>query len=150
MPESSTKQFVLGMNSGAYYGIAGAEMSAMTELTNIKDCTVSMETDEADITTRANSGWKGTAATLKSCTAEFEMLWKPGDAGFAALKAAWLAGNTLEMAFLSEKVTEETAEGPRGQFSVTNFSRKEPLGEAVTVNVTVKLSVYDEWIGEAA
>jgi hypothetical protein len=143
-------QYVLGMNAGAYYGIAGAEMTAMTELTNIKDCTITFETDEADVTTRANSGWKGTAATLKSCTAEFECLWKPSDPGFVALKTAWLTSAPLEMAFLSEKVSIDTAEGPRGQFSVTNFSRKEPLGEAITVSVTVKLSVYDEWVGEAA
>ena len=29
--------------------------------------------------TRANSGWRATAPTLKECTIEFELVWKPGD-----------------------------------------------------------------------
>jgi len=35
---------------------------------------------EADITTRGNSGWRATAPTLRECTVEFQMVWRPGDA----------------------------------------------------------------------
>jgi hypothetical protein len=56
---------VLGMNCKAYYGTAEAELSSMTELTNVKDVTLNFQTGEADITTRANDGWKATAATLR-------------------------------------------------------------------------------------
>lgn len=36
-------------------------------------------------------------------------------------------------------------EGLAGNFSVTNFSRNEPLEEGVTVSVTVKPSSQTEW-----
>jgi hypothetical protein len=59
----------------------------MTEADNIKDVTVTMEAGEADIATRGNSGWRATAPTLRECTCEFEMVWRPGDAGFTRQKA---------------------------------------------------------------
>ena len=58
-----------------------------TELGNALDVNLNLSTGEADITTRANNGWKATAATLKEGSIEFEMLWKPTDAGFTRQKA---------------------------------------------------------------
>jgi len=54
---------VLGMNAKAYYGTAGS--TASNEITNIMDVTVNLETGEADVTTRAASGWRNTVGTLK-------------------------------------------------------------------------------------
>jgi len=75
-------EFVLGMNAKLYYGAAGS--SASTEMGNVKDVTLTLEAGEADVTTRANLGWRATAPTLRECTAEFEMVWDPTDAGFTA------------------------------------------------------------------
>jgi hypothetical protein len=63
----------LGMDAKAYYGEAGA--TATTELTNIKDLTLNLETGQADVTTRGNQGWRATIATLKDGSVEFEMIW---------------------------------------------------------------------------
>ena len=147
----ATKSFLLGMEAKAYFGESPvADPStltpvAMTELDNVTDVTLSTETGQADITTRANQGWRGTAATLKECSVDFEMIWKPGDAGFEALKAAWLNSNDIALCFLSEAHSESTAEGPLGSWTVTNFSRSEPLEEAIKVSVTVKLAVFTNW-----
>ena len=65
-------EFALGMNAKLYYGAAGA--SAATEMGNVKDVTLTLEAGEADVTTRANAGWRATAPTLRECTAEFEMV----------------------------------------------------------------------------
>ena len=54
----------------------------------MRDLTLNLETGEADITTRANNGWRATLATLKDGSIEFEMLWETRDAGFNALKTA--------------------------------------------------------------
>jgi hypothetical protein len=113
---------------------------------NVKDVTLNLEAGEADVTTRANQGWRATAPTLRECTAEFEMLWKPGDTGFDAIKTAFLTSATIALAVLTgEKATSGT-EGPRGDFSITNFSRNEPLEEGVTVSVTAKLAKFEEWV----
>ena len=85
--------FVLGMNAKIYQGAAGAPIGSLTEMSNVKDVTLTLEAGEADITTRANSGWRATAATLRECNLEFEMLWKTGDAGFEAIKTAFFGCN---------------------------------------------------------
>ncbi|OQB78870.1 MAG: hypothetical protein BWX88_05031 [Planctomycetes bacterium ADurb.Bin126] len=93
-----TQTFLLGMNAKIYRGAEGAILADLTEMGNVKDVTVTMEAGEADVTTRANSGWRATAPTLRECTVEFEMLWKPSDAGFTREKAVaftWRRGGVV-------------------------------------------------------
>jgi DNA invertase Pin-like site-specific DNA recombinase len=59
---------------------------------------------------------------------------KPVDTGFTALKNAYFNNTAIALAILDG----ENGEGLDADFSVTNFSRSEPLEEAVTVSVTVK------------
>lgn len=132
--------FILGMNAKIYYGPAGA--TANSELANVRDVTLSLEAGEADITTRANSGWRATAPTLREATVEFEMVWKTTDPGFEAVKSAFLANDTLALLVLSEAA----GEGIDADFSITNFSRSEALEEAITVSVTAKLSTFRAWV----
>jgi predicted secreted protein len=122
----------LGMECKLYHGAAGA--TATTLLANVKDLTLNLEKGEADVTTRANQGWRAVVATLKSGSVEFEMVWDTEDAGFAALKNAYFNNTPIALAILDG----ENGEGLDADFSVTNFTRNEPLEEAVTVNVTVK------------
>ena len=138
--------FSMGKDAKIYQGVAGGELAALAEMSNVRDVTVTLETGEADVTTRANSGWRATAATLKECTCEFEMLWKPGDSGFEAIKDAFLGGTTLELAPLDQARDVVGAQGPKGAFSITSFSRAEPLEEALTVSVTAKLAEFHEWV----
>jgi hypothetical protein len=149
-----SQEFLLGMNAKIYQGPTGTALASLDEMGNVKDVSLSLEAGEADVTTRANQGWRATAPTLRECTAEFEMLWKPGDAGFDAVKTAFLTAGTIRLAVLTgprsaDGTTPETGtEGPLGDFSITNFSRNEPLEEGVTVSVTAKLAVFDEWIDD--
>ncbi|MBK9126275.1 MAG: hypothetical protein IPM13_00525 [Phycisphaerales bacterium] len=77
--------FILGMDAKLYYGTAGA--AATTLMGNVRNVTLNLEAGEADVTTRANSGWRATAPTLRECSVEFEMVWDPDDAGFTRQKA---------------------------------------------------------------
>ena len=122
----------LGMEARLYYGTAGA--TATTELINVKDVTLNLETGEADVTTRGNQGWRATVATLKSGTVEFEMIWDTGNAGFTAIKNAYFNNTSIALAILDGP----NGEGLDADFSITNFSRNEPLEEAITVSVTAK------------
>ncbi|MCC7409957.1 MAG: hypothetical protein IT442_17960 [Phycisphaeraceae bacterium] len=135
--------FILGMNAKLYHGTAGA--TAATELTNVRNVTLNLEAGEADVTTRANSGWRATAPTLRECTCEFEMVWDPADAGFTAIKNAFLTAGLVALKILDQA----GGQGPDGDFSITSFSRNEQLEEAITVSVTAKLAVFREW-AEAA
>lgn len=138
--------WVLGKNGKLYLAAEGAaDLSAATELSNVKDVTVSMEKNDADVTTRANAGWRATAPGLKECTIEFEMVWKPSDANFEAIRDAFLNDTLVHLAALTGDKATAGSEGPRGDFSITNFSRGEPLEEAMTASVTAKLSKWTEW-----
>jgi hypothetical protein len=146
------ENFVLGKDCKLYFGdvpLDGVTETAATmdwtELDNALDVNLNLSTGEADITTRANNGWKATAATLKEGSIEFEMLWKPTDAGFAAIIAAWLAGSEIPIAALDGAITVEGKKGLVSNCSVTNFSRSEPLEEAVKASVTLKPSSFTEW-----
>ena len=122
----------LGMEAKLYYGPAGS--TATTELTNVKDVTLNLETGEADVTTRGNQGWRATVATLKNGSVEFEMIWETGDAGFTAIRQAYFNNTAIALAILDG----ESGEGLDADFSITNFTRNEPLEEAITVSVTAK------------
>jgi len=138
--------YVLGMNAGLYQGAAGSTTpGSMSEVDNVRDVTLSMEAGEADITTRGNNGWRATAPTLRECTVEFQMVWKPGDTVFEAIKTAFLSAGTVALAVLDQKVGISGAQGPLGDFSITNFSRNEALEEAIVADVTAKLAVFVEW-----
>src|SRR5437764_754148 len=91
--------FVLGMNGVAYISATPATasdhttvstaVSAATAITNVKDLKCNLQVEKADITTRANTGWKATAPTLKDGTITFQMVWKPGDTNFGIMLTAW-------------------------------------------------------------
>jgi hypothetical protein len=73
------------------------------------------------------------------------MLWETGDAGFTALKDAWISGTEIALAAMDGDVDAAGAEGLVGNFTVTNFSRSEPLEEGVSVSVTVKPASNTDW-----
>jgi hypothetical protein len=93
-----------------------------------------LETGEADVTTRAAQGWRATIATLKEGSVEFEMIWDTEDAGFLALKNSYFNNQPIALAILDG----ENGSGLDADFSITNFTRNEPLEEALTVSVTAK------------
>lgn len=121
----------LGLDAKLFYGEAGK--TATTLLGNVKDVTLSLETGEADITTRAAEGWRTYAATLKEGSVEFEMVWDTEDAGFVAIKDAYFSNDPLALF-----VSDGAGSGLDADFVVTTFSRSEPLEEALTVSVTCK------------
>jgi hypothetical protein len=56
------------------------------------------------------------------------------------MKAAFLTAATVALAVLDQKATIVGAQGPLGDFCITNFSRNESLEEAIVADVTAKLA----------
>jgi hypothetical protein len=149
---------VLGMNAKLYRGddllesASSSEISGINwdEITNVRDVTLNLETGEADVTTRANSGWKQTLATLKDGSVEFELVWDTTDADFAAVRDAWLNSTEIALAVMDGDIDTE-AQGLVSNFTITNFSRTEPLEDAIKVSVTAKPSSFTQWyiVGES-
>jgi len=122
----------LGLDAKLYYGVAGS--TATNVIDNIKDVTLSLTTDEADVTTRGADGWKLSVATLKSGEVSFSMLWDTDDAAFNAMKDAFMDVTAIALLVLDGS----SGSGLDADFSVTSFTRNENLAEALTVDVTVK------------
>jgi predicted secreted protein len=137
----------LGMEAQLLYKVGGqGGAGSWTVLGNTRDVTLSLEAGEADVTTRANSGWRATVATLKEGSVEFEMVWDTDDAGFTAIKNAFFNNAPIGLQILDET----SGQGLQADFSITNFSRNEALEEAITVSVTAKVTysaTAPSWIG---
>jgi len=132
----------LGMEAKLYYKTGGQDaVGDWTELTNVKDVTLSLEAGEADVTTRANNGWRATVATLKEATVEWEMVWDTVDAGFTAIKDAFINNAVIGLQVLDDATG--SGEGLQADFMITNFSRSEALEEALMVSVSAKVT-YSE------
>lgn len=131
-----------------------ASGASWTEIDNVRDLTQNVETGEADVTTRSvarNGGWRQTLSTLKEGSIEFEMVWDPDDADYLAFKDAWINGEEIACAAMSGDIEDDGEDGLVSNFSVTNFSRGEPLEDAIKVNVTLKPSSQTQWyvVGES-
>ena len=128
----------LGMEARLYRNTGDYATPVWTLLPNVKDLTLGLETAEADVTTRANAGWRATIATLKDGSIEFQMVFDDADASFTALRDAFLNSTPVEMAVMDGDIAVSGSEGLRASFSVTNFNRTEALEEAITFAVTMK------------
>lgn len=123
--------YQLGLDAKLFYGEAGTQ--GKTELTNVKDVTLNLTTGEADTTTRAATGWRTYAATLKEGSLEFEMNWDTEDAGFKAVQEAFFSNGAI--AFF---VSDGAGNGLDADFVITAFTRNEPLEDAMTVSITAR------------
>lgn len=122
---------ILGLDAKLLRGPAGSTGS--TEVKNVKDLTLSLESGEADVTTRATKGWRAIVATLKDGSLEFGILYDPEDADFQAFSEAYF--NNTPIALF---VTDGVGNGLDADFSITGFSVEQPLEEALSVSVTAK------------
>jgi len=129
-----------GMDGKLYRNTGTYALPSWEEIGNVKDLTLNLEQGEADVTVRANAGWRATIGTLKDGSIEFSMIWDTGDPGFAAIKDAWFNNTPIEMAVLDGPVDVPGSEGLRATFSVIKFGREENLEDAMMVPVSLKPS----------
>ena len=128
----------LGLDAKLFRGTAGTQGNI--EVTNVKDVSLSLESGEADVTTRKAKGWKLSVATLKEASLEITILYDTEDEDFIAFKEAYVSNTPISL-FVTDGDT--TAHGLDADFSVTGFTVDQPLEEAVTVKVTAKPTASD-------
>ena len=128
----------LGLDAKLFRGTAGTQ--GTIEVTNVKDVSLSLESGEADVTTRKAKGWKLSVATLKEASLEIPILYDTEDEDILAFKEAYFSNTPISL-FVTDGDT--TAHGLDADFSVTGFTVEQPLEEAVTVKVTAKPTASD-------
>jgi len=143
----------LGLDAKLYRNTGNYASPVWVEITNVKNVTLNLETGEADVTTRANNGWRATEPTLKDASCDFEMNWDTTDAGFSAIQNAFFNKTAIELEIMDSDRTVALAEGLRATFKVSKFTKTEDLEQAQAVSVTVKPAAATnapEWVVIAA
>jgi hypothetical protein len=126
-----------------------AAPSNLDEIVNVKDLSLSLSTDKADVTTRGNNGWKATEPTLKDGTINFQMVFDSSDADFTALQRAFLNNTVIALAALSGDKATVGSQGLWADFKVSNFTKSENLTEAQMYDVELTpaySSVAPQWV----
>ena len=139
----------LGMEARLYRNTGTYAAPTWVEVANVKDLTLSLEKGEADVTTRANQGWRATVGTLKEASIEFQMVWDTEDAAFTAIQQGFFTNTPIEFAVMDGDITDPDSEGLRATHDVFNFTRNENLEEAIMVDVSIKPTYAanaPEWI----
>lgn len=140
---------VLGLDCKLYRNTADYASPTWVEVSNARDVTLTLEAGEADVTTRANGGWEAIVAALRKGAVEFEMIWNKSDAGFAAIRTAFLNRTSIDFAVMDGAIATVGSEGLRATMAVIKFTRMEELAEAVKASVTLKPTYADhapEWL----
>jgi len=140
------KSYVSGtaLTAGANSDYATALTSA-TEVTNIQDVTINLSKDTVEISSRANGTFKQKITTLADGSVSMKMLWKPGDANFEIVRDAFFGNDEIFFAALDQAKVTVGTQGIAGNFVVSNFSRGEPLGDAMTADVELQPSSFTGW-----
>lgn len=128
----------LGLDAVLYRNTATYATPTWSEITNARDVTLNLEAGEADASRRGGGGWEEVLKALKSGSIEFELLYDNADAEFIAIRDAFFNDTSLDMLALDGDVATSGSQGLRVVCQVMNFSRNEPLTDALTVNVSVK------------
>ena len=128
--------YTLGLDCKLYRNTATYSTPTWSEITNVRDLTLSVEKNSADVSIRGST-WRLKATTLKEASIEFEMIWDHASEDFTALQTAFLNNTTVDVAAMDGAITTAGTQGLRAIMNVEKFSREEPLEEAVKVKVTL-------------
>lgn len=144
---------LLGLNAKLYtattratWGTLGADgytheaaaPGGLTEVTNVKDLSATIEVDSADVTTRGNNGWKASLSTLKDAEISFDMVYDPTDAQMLLIQKAFFTNGNLAVAVLDGPKATSGTRGLWMDTNVSKFDKSENLTDAQMVSVSLK------------
>jgi hypothetical protein len=131
-----------GVQCDAYLNAGTFAGPAWVLIASARDVTLLNEYTEADASIRGDSGLASTLTGLQKIGADFEILWKPSSPEFALMLACYLGRTPLEFLFLDGPVSGGSgAQGLRMTCLITKFSRKEPLDNSVTADISVRRTI---------
>jgi predicted secreted protein len=128
----------LGLNAKFYRNTGTYATPVWTEVTAIRDLTLSDSMSEADVTRRSSGGWRETVATLREASVDFDMVNVQGDTQVSDMRAAYAARSTVEFAILDGGVAVSGTRGLRASCQVTKFELSQELENAQMYSVTIK------------
>jgi hypothetical protein len=133
----------LGLDAKLYINTGESYVSpTWAEIKNVVDLSLPLEKDSANVSTRGTGSWKAEIGTMKSGGFDFNIVWDTEDPHFADLFDSFLNGTPLELAVMDGPITTHGSQGLRGEFEVMKFNRNEKLAEAITADISIKLTYF--------
>ena len=129
---------VLGLQARSYLNTGTLAAPVRDEIGPVKNETVNLDTDLADVTTRNSNGWRLQLPTLKNGTVDLQLQYEPDDPDFQAFKSAFENNTDLLIDFLDGDVAVSgTYRGVSAAWRVSNFTENRDLEDALTIDVTL-------------
>jgi len=120
-------------------GVEGTEV----EVENVKDLTLNLSTNEADVSTRESDAFVESAAVSLTGEVTFQMQLPAegtADVNIDAISDAYFARTTVRMIVLDGDIDVDGNEGIKSDFTITNFSKGQPLEGVQLIDITMKPS----------
>lgn len=133
---------IIGLNGKAYYnsGTYGSPTWVLTS--NVGDISVTDEMNTSSINVRSQGGIEVVVAGTRKWSAEFSMVYDPGDSAQTALRTAYGARTKQDFLLLDQAQGTTGSAGIRCLGLVTKFARQEKISEAMMVDVKIE-PTYD-------
>lgn len=127
----------LGNQSRAYVGKTSGSLSNLTKIPCVRSVSVQFTSDQVDLSTRDDGGWKRPVPGEKSATAEVEFLLLPGDPTQEAFFEAYYADepSTIPATFIP--CENGGAKGYSGDWIVTDVSEEQPRNEGIPWKISL-------------
>lgn len=98
-----------------------------------RSASLSISADEIDVSDKTSGGWGETTQGIKSTELSIDGVTLPGNAVLKEFKAAFFAGEAVDVLRWAKDGTSE-----RNWYNITEFSDEAPHDDAVTFSFTLK------------
>ena len=122
-----------GFNGTLYIGTEDNGATASDEICDAKDVTINLNGETFETSSRCTAPWKAFIAGWREWGVDFTLVHENNKDAIDAIEAAFLAGTTI-----SVRLIDEDGDGYYGNVIVTNFTREEPLADAMGRSVTMQ------------
>ena len=123
-------------------------ITGLAEYEEVVNVDLNISAGEADVTTRANDGWRSFCQTLKEATIDVTAMYKGSNTELNIIRTAFLGNDLIDAAVMTG------GEGPReglvGRWAITEFSLGQQLEEGQEITISLRLNDFGAWLVEAS
>lgn len=129
---------ILGKNCKLYRNTGTWGSPTWVEVENVKDLTLNLAYQEADVSTRAGGGVSRAEPTLLDVSLEFDQVRDTDDADQTAILTAFFAGTLIDMAVSEAAIATAGTKYYRQEWKVLSGPQAEALADAKRISFTLK------------
>jgi predicted secreted protein len=122
-----------GFNGQLFIGTQGNGATANQEVLDARDVTVNLTGETFETSSRRTAPWKAFISGWKEWSADFTLVHENDETVIDTLETAFIAGTVI-----SVRLIDDDGDGYYGDCIVTNFTREEPLADAMGRSVTLQ------------